>query len=79
MECDLNLVFGVLVVQLGKLTPSQLIDAAGAWATDPSKDLPQRLFEACVMQEQDRNLVSGLVKEAVRAFGGDIGGAASTG
>jgi len=32
--------FGVLAVQLEKPTTTQLVEAAAAWATDPSKDLP---------------------------------------
>jgi len=35
MDRDRNLLFGVLAVQLKKVTPSQIMDAAGAWATDP--------------------------------------------
>lgn len=41
MHRDENLLFGVFAVQLKLVSPSQLMEAAAAWATDPSKDLPQ--------------------------------------
>jgi hypothetical protein len=43
MDRDWNLLFGVFAVQLRKITSSQMVDIAGAWATDPSRDLAERL------------------------------------
>jgi hypothetical protein len=48
MKRDHNLLFGVFAVQLNKVSPAQLMDAAGAWATDPSRDIPTRLVESNV-------------------------------
>ncbi len=36
---DHNLLFGVIAVQLGKVTPVQLMDLASSWASDTSRDL----------------------------------------
>jgi serine/threonine protein kinase len=68
---DRNLLFGIFAVQLKKLTPSQLVDAAASWAADPSRDLSQRLCEAGVLSESDRILLAGLVDHAVKAHGND--------
>jgi len=72
MERDQNLLFGVLAVQLRKITPTQLVDVAGAWAMDPSRDLPERLVETGVLSERDCKLVTGLVDAAVKANDGDV-------
>ena len=71
MDRDRNLLFGVLAVQLRKLTPAQLVDAAAAWAADPSRSLPQRLVDSSVISEQERDLVVRRVDEAVRACADD--------
>jgi WD40 repeat protein/serine/threonine protein kinase len=71
MDRDRNLLFGVLGVQLRKVTPAQLVDAAGAWATDPSRDLGSRLVEAGVLTERDRQLIDRFVEDAVEAYGGN--------
>ena len=71
MERDRNLLFGVFTVQLRKATPTQLVDVAGAWATDPARSLGTRLVEANVLSEADKTLLDGLVSEAIRNFGGD--------
>jgi serine/threonine protein kinase len=68
---DRNLLFGIFAVQLMKLTPAQLVDAAAAWAADPSRDLAHRLCEAGILSEADRTLLSGLVDHAVKAHGND--------
>ncbi len=70
-DADRNLLFGVLAVQLRKVTPTQLVDVAGAWATDPSRDLPQRMVEAGILSERDCELLARFVEDAVEAHGGD--------
>ena len=67
METDRNLLFGVLAVQSRKITPAELVDVAGAWATDPSRDLSQRLVDAGVLSDEDRDLLSRIAQEAIRA------------
>lgn len=71
MKRDLNLLFGVFAVQLNKVSPSQLMDVAGAWATDPSRDIPARLVESNSLDKKDAKLLERLVREAVAAHDGD--------
>jgi serine/threonine protein kinase len=71
MDRDRNLLFGVLAVQLRKVTPTQLVDIAGAWATDPSRSLGERLLEAGVLSLEDKTLLDGLVTQAITSFDGD--------
>ena len=70
---DRNLLFGVLAVQAGMITPAQLAEAGGAWAIDPSKDLASRLAAQGVLKAGDRELVDRLVDRAIEAHGGDPG------
>lgn len=71
MKRDQNLLFGVFAVQLNKVSPSQLMDVAGAWATDPSRDIPARLVEAKALEKKDAKLLERLVREAIAAHNGD--------
>ncbi len=71
MKRDHNLLFGVFAVQLQKVSPTELMDVAGAWATDPSRDIPTRLVESSALTKKDRRLLERLVKEAVAAHNGD--------
>ncbi|MCC6486755.1 MAG: hypothetical protein IT364_04580, partial [Candidatus Hydrogenedentes bacterium] len=54
MDKDRNLLFGVVAVQLRKVSPAQLVEIAGAWAMDPSTDISHRLTEAGILSESDR-------------------------
>ena len=71
MEQDRNLLFGVLAVQLGKVTSNRLMQAAAAWAIDPATPLDARLVEQGALNAQDRELIDRLVSEAIRAHSGD--------
>lgn len=71
MEQDRNLLFGVFAVQLKMVAPSQIMAAAGAWAADPSKDLPDRLLADGALSPSDRDLIQGLVDHAVNAHDGN--------
>lgn len=71
MDRDRNLLFGVLAVQLRKVTPTQLVDIAGAWAMDPSRCLGDRLLEAKIVSPEDKVLLDGLVDQAIKTFDGD--------
>ncbi|MBI4557150.1 MAG: protein kinase [Candidatus Hydrogenedentes bacterium] len=71
MDNDRNLLFGVLAVQLRKVTQTQVMDIAAAWAMDPSRDLPGRLVEAGLLSKEDRELLGGFVQQAIDAHGGD--------
>ncbi|MDZ4860302.1 MAG: protein kinase [Candidatus Hydrogenedentes bacterium] len=72
MDNDLNLLFGVFAVQLRKVMPAQLMEAASAWAIDPSRSLAARLVEINAMGTDDANLIRRLVNEAVAAHNGDV-------
>jgi serine/threonine protein kinase/WD40 repeat protein len=72
MTRDHNLLFGVFAVQLGKVTPMQLMDAAAAWAADQSRDIASRLVALNLLSEPDRQLLQRFVDEAVAAHGGDV-------
>lgn len=71
VERDRNLLFGIFAVQLRKVTPTQLVHAAGAWATDPSVPLAERLIEIHALQTTDRELIDNFVDQAIRHHGGD--------
>ena len=52
---DRNLLFGVLAVQAGMITPVQLAEVGGVWATDPSRVIASRLAAQGVLQPSDRD------------------------
>ncbi|HRK33543.1 MAG TPA: protein kinase [Candidatus Hydrogenedentes bacterium] len=71
MEQDRNLLFGVLAVQLGKVSSSRLMQVAAAWAVDPAQSLEARLVDGGALSETDRDLIQRFVEEAIRAHAGD--------
>jgi WD40 repeat protein/serine/threonine protein kinase len=75
MDRDRNLLFGILAVQLRMATPAQLVDVGGAWATDPSRSLPERMVEAQFLSKRDREILETLVEQAVGKYGGNSSGA----
>jgi len=68
---DRNLLFGILAVQLRKITPEQLVEAGAGWAADPSRELPQRLQEAGAIGQRDCELIVALVDQAIAVHDGD--------
>ena len=73
MNRDWNLLFGVCAVQRRKITPTQLVDVAASWATDPSRDLSSRLVEVGLLSDDDRKFVEDVCQRAVQDFDGDAG------
>jgi len=82
MERDFNLLFGILAVQLRKVTPAHLVEAAAAWADDPSRTLADHLAALGHLSERDRSFVEDVARRAVAdhqenatealvSFGGD--------
>jgi len=71
MDRDRNLLFGVLAVQLRRVSPDQLVDAAAAWAADFESDLGSRLVEAGVLSSSDQELIGRLVEGAIAGHQGD--------
>jgi len=68
---DYNLLFAVFAAQLNKVTPSQIMQAAGAWAVDRTQDLPDRLVAAGALSAKDCRMLLAFVEEAVQANDGD--------
>ena len=73
-EGDKNLLFGVFAVQLRKVTPQEIMAAAGAWAADTTKDIPTRLLQQGVLTPADVEFIARLVDEAVRAIAEEMAG-----
>jgi len=71
MQRDQNLLFGIFAVQLKQVTPTQLVEAAAAWAVNPDTDLAQRLADAGILQERDRDIIADCVNRAIQGHGGD--------
>jgi len=71
MDRDRDLLFGVLAVQLRRVSPAQLVEAAAAWAADPELDLGSRLVEAGVLSSSDHELIGRLVDGAIAGYQGD--------
>ena len=78
MDQDRNLLFGVFAAQLTKVTPSQIMEHAAAWAMDPSRDLSQRLIDDGVISAEDRSLIANIVDQAVNSHNGDASSALDT-
>ncbi len=72
-DTDHQLLFAVLVVQVGLARADQVLAAAAAGLTEPELDLGSRLVQAGVISRQQRLLVAAMTDEAVRAQGGDPG------
>ncbi|MBI5092388.1 MAG: serine/threonine protein kinase [Candidatus Hydrogenedentes bacterium] len=70
MSRDRNLLFGVLAVQLDKITPLQLAEAAEVWASDPSQPLHSHLLTRNLLSTKDSTLLQTLVEAAIRAHNG---------
>lgn len=72
MQRDRNLLFGVLAVQLKRISPGQLVAAAALWAADSSKDLGARLIELGALSDTDRKFIDDVVERAVQDHHGDV-------
>jgi WD40 repeat protein/serine/threonine protein kinase len=70
MDRDRNLLYGVLAVQLKKLTPADFVELAGEWANDPTVDIAERLAEAGYLTREERRVLNELVLKALREHGG---------
>jgi len=68
---DRNLLFGILAVQLRRVTPAQLVTAAAKWAVEPDKEIAAFLREADVLSQNDVHLLNQFVDAAIAAHHGD--------
>lgn len=71
MNQDRNLLFGVLAVQMGKVTPAQLTEIAASWMSDPSRPLDERFLSSHLISEKDHKLLLAFVEQAVQLNEGD--------
>ncbi len=69
---DRNLLFGVLAVQLKQVTPTQLVEAAALWASNPEQSLADRLVNSGALTKTDRSLLEEFVDRAISANGSDV-------
>src|SRR4051812_29429735 len=68
---DLNLLYGMLALQLDFATRDQLITAMQSWVIDKGKSLGDILREQGVLSPDRQQLLSALVQEHLRAHGDD--------
>ncbi len=71
MDHRRNMIFGILAVQLRKISPGKFAEAAAAAAADSAHDIPQRLLNDKIISPDDHHLLISLVDEAIRDHGGD--------
>ncbi len=64
---DSQLLFGVLCVQVGIVSPERFLDVAAAWSIEPSRSLPDRLVESGAISSEDRSMVQRMVEKALAA------------
>ncbi len=67
-----GLLFGLLAVQLGFITPEQLTAAAGEWAVDPSADIGESMVRSRYITEIQKSSIDALLLTKVSSHGGDM-------
>jgi WD40 repeat protein len=70
-DADLNLLFGILALQMDFITRDQLVAAMNAWVLRKATPLGQILVEQGALSDSRRSLLEPLVSEHVRQNGGD--------
>jgi hypothetical protein len=68
---DLNLLFGILAVQMDLVTRDQLIAAMHAWVLDKSRPLGHILRDQRALDEDEHALLEALVRKHLHRHGGD--------
>jgi serine/threonine-protein kinase len=71
VECDRNLIFGILALQNGLIEQPDLIAAFQCWSKQRSRPMAQILVERGALTEDDRAMLEGLVGRHVEKSGGD--------
>ena len=71
MDRDRNLLFGVLAVQLRRVSPGQLVEAAALWLAEPSKPLSNRLIQLGALTPADRAFLDSIVENTLHLHGDD--------
>jgi serine/threonine-protein kinase len=68
---DINLLFGILAVQMDFITRDQLVTAMNAWVLDKKKSLGAILVEQKVLGADRQTLLQALVQEHLKQHKGD--------
>jgi hypothetical protein len=68
---DLNLLFGVLTLQLDLITQAQFADACAAWAARKDRPLADLLQERGWLSDEDRAEVERVLRRRLDRHGGD--------
>jgi eukaryotic-like serine/threonine-protein kinase len=68
---DLNLLFGVISVQLGLVKPGDLAKAAAVWLNDLNQDLAAILIDMKTMESDQRALVEQCIQVKLKQHAGD--------
>jgi eukaryotic-like serine/threonine-protein kinase len=71
LDRDRNLLFGVLAVQLRRVTPEQLIEAAALWLTEPAMSLGDRLVQLGALTPQDRAYLDAIADTTIQLHQND--------
>lgn len=69
---DRGFLFGVFAAQLGLARPDRVIAAASAWLSDKSRSIPDRLLGDGAITDQQKQLLEGVVDEALKVHGDDV-------
>ncbi len=65
MDRDRNLLFGILAVQLRRVSPAQLVEASALWLADSSIPLSERLVQLGALSASDRRFLDTIVENTV--------------
>ena len=71
MTKERNFLFGVMAVQLKKLSPWQLADAVYRWAGDPSRELRDYIADTATLSADDMKTVVTAVEDALASNDND--------
>jgi serine/threonine-protein kinase len=71
VRADLNLLFGVLALQIDAISRSQFVDACTLWASQKERALADLLGERGWLSAEDRAEVERLVERKLKRHGGD--------
>jgi hypothetical protein len=70
-SADLNLLFGVLALQMDFVSRDDLITAMNAWVLAKERPLGQVLAEMGALRDDERDLLNALVQKHLQRHGGD--------
>src|SRR5215203_4285350 len=71
MSADRNLLFGILAVQSGFCTGSQLIEAMNAWMLAKHRPLGEILMGRAALDKDEHDLIAALVAKQLAKHSGD--------